>query len=218
MSQTNSQSGKLILVRHAESEWNALGLWTGHTDVSITEKGQADAKKLGELIKDIDPDFIYTSEQVRTQETLKHLLHGAEKPNAPAHKPSHQLNERHYGEYTGKNKWEVQKFVGDEMFTGIRRGWEHPIPGGETMKMVYERAVPFYKDAIVPQLLAGNTVLVVSHGNTIRSLIKYLEDISDTGIADVEMTFDQILIYNVDEKGRSTHKDVRKIEIEPSKA
>ncbi|HSE29269.1 MAG TPA: 2,3-bisphosphoglycerate-dependent phosphoglycerate mutase [Candidatus Saccharimonadales bacterium] len=218
MSQTNTTSGKLILVRHAESEWNALGLWTGQTDVNITEKGQKDAAKLGGLIKDLDPDFIYTSEQVRTQQTLKHLLTGAEKPNAPAHKPTAQLNERHYGEYTGKNKWEVQKLVGDEMFTGIRRGWEHPIPGGETMKMVYERAVPFYKDAIVPQLLAGNTVLVVSHGNTIRSLIKYLENISDEGIADVEMTFDQILIYEVDQDGRNLSKEVRKIEIEPSKA
>lgn len=212
------KSGKLILVRHAESEWNALGIWTGQTNVNLSDKGREDAKKLGVLIKDLHADFIYTSEHARTHQTLHHLLEGAEKTNAPAHEQSKHLNERHYGDYTGKNKWEVQQLVGDEIFTGIRRGWDHPIPGGETMKMVYERAVPFYQDAILPKLAAGNNVLVVAHGNSIRALIKFLEKISDQGIADVEMPFDNILIYHVDANGHSTDKEVRKIDITPTHA
>lgn len=92
------------------------------------------------------------------------------------------------------------------MFAKIRRSWNHPIPNGETMKMVYERAVPFYKEYILPKLRGDKNVLIVSHGNTIRSLIKYLERVSDEDIASLEMPFGQILLYHVDEEGRHHSK------------
>jgi 2,3-bisphosphoglycerate-dependent phosphoglycerate mutase len=210
-------AGKLLFIRHAESEWNALGKWTGRTDVHITEEGRKQAAKLGEAIRDIELHHAYTSEQIRTVETFLHLIETADNAKIPHERSSH-LNERDYGDYTGLNKWEVLEQLGEETFTGIRRGWEHPIPGGETMKMVHERAVPFYKDHILPKLLEGKNIVVVSHGNTIRSLIKYLEDISDEGIAEVEMPFGDILIYHVTPEGKHHSKELRQIDIVPPKA
>lgn len=210
--------GKLLLVRHAESEWNVLGKWTGHTDVHLTEKGRREAAQLGEAIADIELHHAYTSEQVRTFETFTHLLEKAAQKNEVPHERSTHLNERDYGEYTGLNKWDVLEQLGEDVFTAIRRSWDHPIPGGETLKMVHERAVPFYKEHILPRLLVGQNVLVVSHGNTIRSLIKYLEDITDEGIAEVEMPFGHILLYHVTEEGKRHSKEVRQIDIVPPKA
>jgi len=208
--------GKLLLVRHAESEWNLLGKWTGRTDVHLTEKGRQEAALLGEIIADIELHHAYTSEQIRTVETLTHLLEGAAKDLQ--HERSGHLNERDYGDYTGLNKWEVLEQLGEDVFTRIRRSWDEPIPNGETLQMVHERAVPFYKDHILPKLLEGKNVIVVSHGNTIRSLIKHLEDISDEGIAEVEMPFGQILLYHVTSEGKHHSKEVRQIDIKPPHA
>lgn len=202
--------GKLLLVRHAESEWNVLGKWTGRTDVHLTEKGRKDASMLGAIIADIELHHAYTSEQVRTLETLTHLLETAQKKGIP-HESSPQLNERDYGDYTGLNKWEVMEQLGTDVFTKIRRSWDHPIPGGETLQMVHARAVPFYKEHILPRLLAGKNVLVISHGNTIRALIKYLEDIGNEEIAEVEMNFGEIIIYRVTEDGRHSSKEIRRV-------
>ena len=209
--------GKLLLVRHAESEWNVLGKWTGRTDVHLTEKGRQEAALLGEILADIELHHAYTSEQIRTVETLTHLLERAQKAGVP-HERSPQLNERDYGDYTGLNKWEVLEQLGDDVFTQIRRSWDYPIPNGETLEMVHARAVPFYKGHILPKLLKGENVIIVSHGNTIRSLIKYLEDISDEGISEVEMPFGQILIYQVTNEGKHHSKEVRQIDITPPKA
>lgn len=209
--------GKLILIRHAESEWNALGKWTGLTDVHITDEGRKQAAKIGEAIKDIELHHAYSSELIRTVETLTHIMESAGSNGTP-HIRSQHLNERDYGEYTGLNKWEVLEEVGEDTFKKIRRSWDHPIPGGETMKMVHERAIPFYKEHILPKLLQGENVLVVAHGNTIRVLIKYLEDISDEGIADVEMPFGHILMYHVTATGKHDDKELRVIEITPPNA
>jgi 2,3-bisphosphoglycerate-dependent phosphoglycerate mutase len=209
--------GKLLLVRHAESEWNVLGKWTGRTDVHLTTKGRHEAALLGEAIKDIELHHAYTSEQVRTIETLTHLLEAAGKTSTP-HDRSEHLNERDYGDYTGLNKWEVLEQLGEDVFTKIRRSWSHPIPNGETLQMVHARAVPFYKDFILPELLEGKNVIIVSHGNTIRTLVKHLEDIGDEEIAEVEMPFGEILLYDITEAGKHRAKETRKIDIVPPKA
>ncbi|HEX8350183.1 MAG TPA: 2,3-bisphosphoglycerate-dependent phosphoglycerate mutase, partial [Hymenobacter sp.] len=112
---TNPQIGKLILVRHTESEWNQLAKWTGRTDVRITDKGKADAYKVGRLLKDIPIDVAFYSGQIRTAETLHEVLAGSGQLHVPHIRTEH-LNERDYGEYTGLNKWEVQQKVGDEEF------------------------------------------------------------------------------------------------------
>ena len=113
-------SGKLVLIRHGESEWNLLGKWTGWTDVSLTEKGAADAKKMGELITDIHFDAIYTSKLKRSIETMEGVLETQGQAGAP-YEAVEALNERDYGDYTGMNKWEVKEKVGEEKFNAIRR-------------------------------------------------------------------------------------------------
>lgn len=201
--------GKLVIVRHHESEWNKLGKWTGVTDVHLSPAGFDGAKKMGELILDFNFDFIFTSSQIRSQETLESMLSiRTSKIDMPV-EHAKELNERDYGDYTGKNKWEVQKLVGEEEFNLIRRGWDNVIPNGENLKMVYERAVPFFLNNILPLLKENKNVLIVAHGNSIRALMKYIENISDEGIANVEMIFGSVLIYDLDNEGHMVHKEVR---------
>lgn len=204
-------TGKLIIVRHGESEWNATGQWTGLTDVNLTPKGRHEAELMGEQLRDIRIDHAFTSEQIRTVQTLEGLLKGAQQPDVPYDR-RWGINERDYGEYTGMNKWQVKEEVGEEAFNGIRRNWDYPVPGGETLKDVYKRAVPFLQKEVLPLLLEGKNVLLVAHGNSIRSLIKYIEKISDEGIAKVEMIFGTILFYDLDKDGHMVKKDERKID------
>ena len=207
-------SGKLVLIRHGESEWNLLGKWTGWTDVSLTEKGAADAKKMGKLITDIHFDAIYTSKLKRSVETMEGVLETQGRAGAP-YEAVEALNERDYGDYTGMNKWEVKEKVGEEKFNAIRRNYDEPIPNGETLHMVYDRVVPWYREVVVPKLLAGENVLFVAHGNSIRALVKYIESISDEDIAKFEMVFGTILEYTVDDEGKMVdrvelHADITK--------
>lgn len=198
MTDFSNTKGLLVITRHGESEWNVLGKWTGWTDVGLTKKGVKDAEEIGRTIPgEIRFDEIYTSVLKRTEETLQGIIRGMGKPelNELPKIADEALNERDYGIYTGKNKWEVQAEVDEATFSGIRRGWDWPIPEGENLKQVYERVLPYFEQEMLPKLQAGENLLVVAHGNSIRALIKYLENISDEDIADVEMKFGQVLIY-----------------------
>jgi 2,3-bisphosphoglycerate-dependent phosphoglycerate mutase len=199
--------GKLILVRHTESEYNKEGLWTGTRDVKLTEKGFEDARLLGETLRNFHVNRAYASEQVRTMETLSSILGAMQQPVVTIVRDK-ALNERDYGEYTGKSKHEMKELLGDEMFELVRRGWDVPIPGGETLKNVYDRIVPFYNHEILPNLLRGENILIVSHGNALRALVKYIENIDDTNIQNVEMIFGGALVYTIDDSGRSENKEV----------
>ncbi len=203
--------GKLVLVRHGESEWNELGKWTGLTDVHLSEVGKEKSKKMGEIIKDIHFNQIFISKLIRTLETLSFIESSdKELKDVPVEKVE-ELNERDYGDYTGKNKWEVQKLIGEEEFQKLRRGWDYPVPHGENLKMVYERTVPFFLEKILPILRENKNVLIVAHGNSIRSIVKYIENISDTEISNLEMPFQEVLVYDLDENGHSVKKEIRKI-------
>jgi D-lactate dehydrogenase len=201
------RSGKLVIVRHTESEWNATGQWTGITDVHLSEKGFHEAALLGRSFKamNISLDKAFCSQQIRTLETLEGILNASGQLDVPIERVG-AINERDYGEYTGKNKWQVQSMIGEEAFQKIRRGWDEPVPGGETLKMVYERAVPFYKNSVVPLLLQGENVLIVAHGNSIRALMKYIESLSDEAIVSVEMLFGQFVVYDINANGHSLDK------------
>ena len=210
--------GKLVISRHGESEWNLLGKWTGWTDVGLTEKGYTDTVHLGKLLQDIDFDEAYTSALKRTHQTLDALLEGKGSEALPTTQAA-ELNERDYGDLTGKNKWEVQEEIGEEAFNGIRRGWDYPVPGGETLKMVYARVMPYFEAEILPKLQAGENILLVAHGNSIRALMKYLDQVPEADMAYVEMPFGQILIYEfVADQDLPTHKEIRQIDIVPPKA
>jgi len=204
--------GKLLISRHTESEWNALGKWTGTTDVHLSKNGFHQAAQLGEALKDIKIDYAFCSLQIRTKETLEGILDGSGQVEVPYERSS-DLNERDYGDYTGMNKWEVRDKVGEVEFNSIRRDWDHPVPNGETLKDVYDRTIPFYLQVILPRLKAGQDVLIVSHGNAIRALIKYMEDISDEGIAAVEMPFGTVIDYTVTEDGKKQDRHDIKIEL-----
>lgn len=200
-------SGKLVLVRHGESEWNALGKWTGWTDVSITPAAVELTRQLGEKLKDVKFDFAYHSLLRRTTETLDALLEGAEQKDLPR-QAAGEINERDYGVFTGMLKEEVRKEIGEEAYLALRRGWDRPIENGESLKDVYSRVIPFYRSTILPRLLNDENVLVVAHGNSLRALLKYVESISDEDISSREFGHNSALIYEVDQDGLQVAKDI----------
>ena len=119
------------------------------------------------------------------------------------------LNERDYGIYTGKNKWDIKKEVGDEQFKNIRRGWDFGIEKGESLKDVYARVVPYYQTEILPKLESGKNVIVAAHGNSLRALVKYLENISDKDVENLEIATGQVYAYKIDDRGKIISKEVR---------
>lgn len=199
---------KLFLVRHGKSAWNKLGLWTGWTDVDLDEDGIAEAKAAGELLKDEHIDTVYTSELKRTHQTFEHIKHGSGKHHL-THTPHQALNERHYGVHTGKNKWQVKEEIGEEEFQKIRRGWDTKIPEGETLKDVHARVVPYYEENIKKDLKEGKNVLVVAHGNTLRALIKHLEDLDEQKVCEVELETGEIHCYDLDHEVKVLKKEVK---------
>lgn len=203
--------GKLILARHHESEWNKLGKWTGQRDRHLTPYGFEKSEDMGLLIKNIQIDRAFASMQVRSIETLSCILNVCERYEVPTeHSPA--LNERDYGDYTGKNKWEMEQLLGEEEFKKLRRSFDYPIPNGESLKMVYDRVIPFFKDKILPSVFEGKNTLVVAHGNSLRAVVKYVEQVSDEHIADVEVPFGAIIIYDIDENGHMLKKEIRQTE------
>ena len=200
--------GTLIIARHHESVWNKESKWTGTRDVHLTDYGFQKSEEMGGLLKGTRVDDAFASMQVRSIETLSCILNALELYHVPTEHVT-ALNERDYGDYTGKNKWEMKEMLGEEEFEAMRRNWEYPIPNGETLKMVYERVVPFYEERIVPLLAEGKNVLVVSHGNALRALMIYLESIPTDKAQEVKMLFGAVVLYQVDEKGKSVSKEIR---------
>jgi len=196
---------KLILVRHGESEWNAKGWWTGWTDISLSEKGRKEAAVLAAALQNIPVDICYTSLLSRAKETLEIILKALGKN--PQITESNALNERNYGDYTGKNKWDVKNELGEEEFIKLRRSWDYPIPHGESLKDVAGRVLPYYKEHIFPDLMSGKNVLVVAHGNSLRTLIKEIENIPDENIAFVEIATGEAVVYTFDNSGFIVNKE-----------
>ncbi len=203
--------GRLVIVRHGESEWNKKNLFTGKTDVHLSSKGFKMSNHMGTLITDLHIQKVFTSMQMRAIETEVCMMTSSGM-YCPETVYSPALNERDYGDLTGTSKKHEIEELGLEEAQKLRRAWEYPIPHGETLKMVYDRVVPFFLEEIVPTLNTGKDVLVVSHGNTIRALMKYMEKISDTDIEQVEMPFNEIFIYDLDTSGYLIRKEVRVVD------
>jgi 2,3-bisphosphoglycerate-dependent phosphoglycerate mutase len=197
----------LVLVRHGESEYNALGLWTGLTDVSLSAEGVREAQRAANALRDIPFDVAYTSTLKRAQDTLTEIKRELGCEDIPTRVDA-ALNERDYGDLTGKNKWKIQEEYGDEQFLKWRRSWDFPVPGGETLKDVYARVVPYYEAHILPDLKAGKNVLVSAHGNSLRALVKHLENISESEIPHLEIGTGEIYVYEVDH-GQIGKKEIR---------
>lgn len=206
----------LILTRHGESQFNAKSLWTGTWDVPLTDKGRHEAAMVAHTIKDFRPTYAFTSNLSRATETLQIILSTNHwKPKVTA---DSALGERDYGELTGMNKWVVEEKYGAAQFNRWRRGWDEPVPGGETLKQVYQRVVPYYDKHIAPLLKKNTAVLLTAHGNSLRALIKYLDELSNDQVKNLEMPFGEAIIYTFNESGSVTGKEDRKISATPPPA
>lgn len=199
----------LILVRHGKSAWNHLGLWTGHSDVDLTDEGREEAYRAGEMIRDIKLHKAHTSLLKRTHQTLEEIQRALGRDDLDTVRHA-ALNERHYGIHTGKNKWQVKEEIGEQAFNDLRRGWDVSIPEGETLKDVHARVVPYYSDVIMPDLATEKNSIVVAHGNTLRALTKHIEDLDEEKIADVEIGTGEVIVYLLSPDGSIVEKEIRK--------
>ncbi|NPA58131.1 MAG: 2,3-diphosphoglycerate-dependent phosphoglycerate mutase [Aquificae bacterium] len=200
---------KLVLVRHGQSVWNLQNRFTGWIDVPLTEKGKEEAYKAGELLKDIRFSVAYTSELSRAQETLRIILETVGLL-IPVIKDK-ALNERHYGALQGLNKDRAREKWGAEIVHLWRRSYDIPPPEGESLKDTANRTIPFLERAIMGDILDGRDVLVVAHGNSLRSIIMYLENLSPEEIVKVEIPTGTPIVYNLDEKGKVLEKEIREL-------
>jgi len=217
--------GTLVLLRHAESEWNAKGLFAGWADVPLAPSGGRQAAAAGRMLAaaGLRPDVVHTSVLTRTIQTANILLEAAGLSWLPVHR-SWRLNERHYGALQGRDRAGVRAEFGDEQFMLWRRSYDvppPPVPAGDPMdtsgdpryaglppearpraeclRDVVARLLPYWYDAIVPDLAAGKTVLVVAHGNSLRALVKHLDRISDAHIVELNIPTGIPLLYEFDE-------------------
>ncbi len=198
--------GRLILVRHGVTDWNKISKWQGLTDIPINDEGKKQARLAAQALKNIRIDKAYTSKLSRTIQTYHQICDVLELSCPTSAEPA--FNERDYGEYTGENKWEVHRQIGDEEFLKLRRGWSYPIPRGETLKDVYHRVVPFFEEKVLPDLKVGQNILVVSSGNTLRALIKYLEKIKVDDLTELELGFGEVKVYDFGPDGEVKSKKI----------
>lgn len=197
----------LALVRHGLSEYNKKGLWTGLRDPDLAEEGLVDAKSVAATLEGIKFDYAFSSPLLRHTHTLEIVLRDLGQADIPNLRDV-ALNERDYGVYTGKNKWEIKKELGDEEFKKLRRSWSYPVPEGESLKDVSERVTAFYKEKIHPLLVQDKNVIVSSSGNVLRSLVKYLDNISDAEIQDLEIAPGEVYLYKL-EAGKIISREIK---------
>ena len=186
----------LVLVRHGESQWNLENRFTGWVDVPLSPKGIEEAKAAGERLKkeNIRFDVAYTSDLKRAQHTLKLILEKLKKENIPVHKDQ-ALNERHYGELQGLNKAETAQKFGEEQVRIWRRSYDVAPPKGESLKDTAARTLPYFEKHIVNDLNKGLNVLVAAHGNSLRSIVMYLDKLTKEQVLELNLATGVPLIY-----------------------
>ena len=216
---------KLVLVRHGESEWNKLNLFTGWTDVDLSEKGHEEAKQAGKTLKEegYDFDVCYTSYLKRAIHTLNHILDEMDRNWLPVNK-TWKLNERHYGALQGLNKSETAEKYGEEQVKIWRRSFDIKppeltdddersakkqdmyrdvdpslLPPNESLETTIERVVPFFEEVIKKDMADGKRVIIAAHGNSLRALVKYFDDISKEDIIGVNIPTGVPLVYEFDD-------------------
>ena len=235
--------GKLILLRHGQSQWNAKNLFTGWVDVALSSQGEAEAKRAGELLKEKNllPDVLHTSLLTRAIHTAEIALGACERKWIPVSR-SWRLNERHYGALQGKDKASTLKEYGEEQFKLWRRSFDTPppaiadsdqysqasdirykdlgpnLPKTECLKDVVGRLMPYLDNEIAKDLRQGKTVLVVAHGNSIRAIVKHLACISDSDIAEVNIPTGIPLLYRFDDDFEPIIKEGEYLDPEAAKA
>jgi 2,3-bisphosphoglycerate-dependent phosphoglycerate mutase len=217
-----SGMGTLVLLRHGQSTWNAANLFTGWVDVPLSETGEQEARRGGELLRSsgLLPDVVHTSLLRRAISTAHLALDAADRHWIPVHR-DWRLNERHYGALQGKDKKQTLDEFGEEQFMLWRRSYDTPppeiepgtefdqsadpryagtaVPRTECLKDVVARFLPYWEQAVVPDLRAGHVVLLAAHGNSLRALVKHLDGVSDDAIAGLNIPTGIPLRYDLDD-------------------
>jgi len=212
---------KLVLVRHGESVWNKENKFTGWTDVDLSANGIEEAKEAGKVLKDKNYtfDIAYTSVLKRANHTLDLILEELNQKNIPIYK-SWRLNERHYGALQGLNKQETAEKYGteqvhiwrrsydvkppaledsDERYKEMQKEYSEYIPHTECLKDTVERVIPYYLNTIVPNIKLGKKIIIAAHGNSLRGLMKYLDNMSDQDIISLEIETGNPIVYELDD-------------------
>lgn len=198
----------LVLVRHGQSEWNLLNKFTGHTDVELTKEGEEEARKAARLLKDITLHKAHTSDLKRAQRTLELILEELSFQDIPT-KKSQDIKERHYGDLTGMDKNEAKDKFGADKFLQYRRSWDVAPPNGESLKDTALRAIPYFEQNILRDLQEGHNVIVAAHGNSLRAIVKHLENISDEHIPGLEIGTGTVYVYEIDTDSTVKSKEIR---------
>ncbi|CCO64812.1 2,3-bisphosphoglycerate-dependent phosphoglycerate mutase [Listeria monocytogenes serotype 4b str. LL195] len=223
---------KLVLIRHGQSEWNKLNLFTGWHDVDLSQEGVVEAMTAGKRIKEagLEFDVAFTSVLTRAIKTLNYVLEESDQMWVPVHK-SWRLNERHYGALQGLNKQETAEKYGADQVQKWRRSYDtlpplleenderqakndrryqlldtHAIPAGENLKVTLERVIPYWMDTIAPEIKEGRRVVIAAHGNSLRALVKFLEGIGDDEIMDLEIPTGVPLVYELNDDLKPVNK------------
>ncbi|HDM9032607.1 TPA: 2,3-diphosphoglycerate-dependent phosphoglycerate mutase [Listeria monocytogenes] len=223
---------KLVLIRHGQSEWNKLNLFTGWHDVDLSQEGVVEAMTAGKRFKEagLEFDVAFTSVLTRAIKTLNYVLEESDQMWVPVHK-SWRLNERHYGALQGLNKQETAEKYGADQVQKWRRSYDtlpplleenderqakndrryqlldtHAIPAGENLKVTLERVIPYWMDTIAPEIKEGRRVVIAAHGNSLRALVKFLEGIGDDEIMDLEIPTGVPLVYELNDDLKPVNK------------
>lgn len=198
----------LVLVRHGQSEWNAKNLFTGWKDPGLTPKGEKEASNAGKLIKERDIKFsmMFTSGLKRAQITGQMILERIEQTHIEVVRDQ-ALNERDYGDLAGLNKDDARKEWGEEQVHIWRRSYDTPPPGGESLENTAERVLPYFNSMILPKLIQGENILIAAHGNSLRSLVMQLDDLSKEEVIALEIPTGAPIIYSFAGKKEPIYKE-----------
>jgi 2,3-bisphosphoglycerate-dependent phosphoglycerate mutase len=200
-------SASLVLVRHGQSQWNEKNLFTGWKDPDLTAKGVEEAKSAGIQLRTegFQFDVMFTSNLLRAQKTGEIILKELGATNLPVVK-NQALNERNYGDLSGLNKDEAREKWGDEQVHIWRRSFDTPPPGGESLKGTAERVLPYFKKEILPQLLKGENILIAAHGNSLRSLVMELDQLTKEQVVKLEIATGDPIYYEITSSGKVIKK------------
>ena len=212
--------GKLVLVRHGQSQWNLENRFTGWVDVPLTEAGREEARRGAALIRGRHFDRAFTSALVRAQETLDIVLNAIGQPNVPIEK-DRALNERHYGALQGLDKAETAKKYGEEQVKLWRRSFDVPPPKektewnpegiSESLKDTAARTLPYFTSTILPLVRADKTILVVAHGNSLRSIVMELDHLTKEQVLELNLATGAPIVYEIDASGKILKKTVHEL-------
>ena len=198
----------LVLVRHGQSEWNAKNLFTGWKDPGLTPQGEKEAINAGKLIskRNITFSTMFTSDLKRAQITGEMILDRIQQNDIKIIKDK-ALNERDYGDLSGLNKDDARKKWGNEQVQIWRRSYDTPPPGGESLENTAERVLPYFKEIILPKLLRGENILIAAHGNSLRSLVMQLDNLSKDEVVLLEIPTGAPIIYSFDSNKEPVSKE-----------